>query len=60
MVTRLVAGGVPPWQPLVGLMILALTSLALVLLAARFFRADTLLSAESLSLHRLRQELRKL
>jgi ABC-2 type transport system permease protein len=60
MVTRLVAGGVPLWQPLVGLVILALSSLALVLLAARFFRADTLLSAESLNLKRLRRELREL
>ena len=35
-----------------------LTALGFILLAARFFRADTLLSAESLTLRRLRKELR--
>ena len=60
MVTRLAAGGVPVWQPIVGLFLLALTALGFIVLAARFFRADTLLSAESLSLKRLRKELRKL
>ena len=60
MVTRLAAGGVPAWQPIVGLFLLALTALGFIVLAARFFRADTLLSAESLNLHRLWLELRKL
>ena len=58
MVTRLAAGGVPAWQPIVGLFLLALTALGFIVLAARFFRADTLLSAESLNLRRLRRELR--
>lgn len=60
MVTRLAAGGVPIWQPIIGLCLLALTAAGFILLAARFFRADTLLSAESLNLKRLRRELRKL
>jgi ABC-2 type transport system permease protein len=57
MVTRLAAGGVPPWQPVAGIMLLLATAYVLVLLAARFFRADTLLSSESLSWGRIRQEL---
>ncbi len=60
MVTRLAAGGVPVWQLILGLFLLALTALGFLLLAARFFRADTLLSAESLNLNRLWLELRKL
>lgn len=59
MVTRLVSGGVPAWQPIVGLILLALTTSGFVVLAARFFRADTLLSMDGLTLRRLRSELRR-
>jgi len=59
MVTRLVAGGVPNWQPAVGLLGLAATTYLFVLLSARFFRADTLLSSASLHWRRIVQEFRK-
>jgi ABC-2 type transport system permease protein len=58
MVTRLAAGDVPSWQLIVGLALVAATSIGFLLLSARFFRADTLLSVESLTLRRLRKELR--
>ncbi len=56
MVTRLITGGVPLWQPIVSLAGLALTAYLLVLLSARFFRADTLLSGASLHWRRIVQE----
>jgi ABC-2 type transport system permease protein len=56
MPTRLVAGAVPAWQVLLGLGLLAVTALAFVLLAARFFRADTLLSHAALDWRRVRGE----
>jgi len=59
MVTRLVAGGVPAWQPAVGLLGLAVVTYLFVLLSARFFRADTLLSSASLQWRQIVQELRK-
>ncbi len=59
MLPRLAAGGVPLWQPLVGLAALAVTTYLFVLLAARFFRADTLLSSASMSWARVREEFRK-
>lgn len=58
MPTRLIAGDVPLWQPLVGLLALAATAYGVMLVAARFFRADTLLSMEALNWRRLRQEWR--
>jgi ABC-2 type transport system permease protein len=58
MVTRLAAGGVPAWQPFVALVGLILTAYFFVLLAARFFRADTLLSGASISWGRITSELR--
>jgi ABC-2 type transport system permease protein len=58
MITRLAAGGVPLWQPIVGVMALAGTAYLFVLLAARLFRADTLLSYASLNWKRILQELR--
>jgi ABC-2 type transport system permease protein len=58
MVTRLVSGSVPLWQPIAGLLGLAVTSYLFVLLAARLFRADTLLSTASLNPRRLLEELR--
>jgi len=59
MVTRLVSGSVPLWQPVVGLLGLVMTSYLFVLLAARLFRADTLLSTASLNPQRLLAELRR-
>ena len=58
MVTRLSTGGVPPWQPFVALAGLVVTAYLFVLLAARFFRADTLLSNASISWGRIASELR--
>jgi ABC-2 type transport system permease protein len=59
MITRLAAGGVPLWQPIVGVLALAATAYLFVLLSARLFRADTLLSYASLSWKRILQELRR-
>ena len=56
MVTRLAAGGVPVWQPFVALAGLALAASLFVILAARFFRADTLLSDRSLNWGRFAKE----
>lgn len=58
MVTRMAATTVPGWQPLVGIVLLLATAYGLVLLSARFFRADTLLSSDSLNWGRVRRELR--
>jgi ABC-2 type transport system permease protein len=58
MVTRLATGGVPGWQPFVALAGLIITAYLFVLLAARFFRADTLLSSTSISWGRIASELR--
>jgi ABC-2 type transport system permease protein len=59
MMTRLASGDVPLWQLLVSLSALAATTYALVLLAARFFRADTLLSGAELNWRRLVREFKK-
>jgi ABC-2 type transport system permease protein len=59
MITRLVATKVPLWQPIVSLAGLAAMAYGFVLLSARLFRADTLLSSSSLSLKRLIAELRR-
>lgn len=59
MMARLTAGGVPLWQLLVSVALLAVTAYGFVMLAARFFRADTLLSDASLDWKRLRKELRR-
>lgn len=58
MVTRLASSPVPLWQLLAGLLLLAATAYGFVLLAARFFRADTLLSSNSLNWRRIVDELR--
>ncbi len=58
MVARLAAGGVPFWQAAVSLVGLAVTAYIFIHLAARFFRADTLLSSGSLSWRRIAGELR--
>jgi ABC-2 type transport system permease protein len=59
MMTRLAAGHVPLWQVLISLSVLAATTYALVLLSARFFRADTLLSGSELNWQRLVKEFKK-
>ena len=59
MVARLAAGGVPFWQAAVSLVGLAVTAYFFIHLAARFFRADTLLSSGSLSWRRIASELRR-
>lgn len=59
MVARMVAVEVPLWQSLLSLGLVAATSYALVMLSARFFRADTLLSGAPISLQRLREGLRR-
>lgn len=59
MLPRLASGGVPFWQPVVALVLLAVTTYFFVLLAARFFRADTLLSSASMSWARVREEFKK-
>ncbi len=59
MMTRMATGGVPTWQILVSLAGLALTTYVLVIIAARFFRADTLLSTSSLKWQRFVSELRQ-
>ena len=51
--------GVPIWQPAVGLLGLAVTAYLFVLLSARFFRADTLLSSSGLNLKRIVEEFRR-
>lgn len=57
MITRMVTATVPLWQILLSLALLAATAYGLVALAARFFRADTLLSDATLDWKRLRGEL---
>jgi ABC-2 type transport system permease protein len=55
MVTRLAVTDVPLWQPLLSLAGLAVTSYAFTMLAARFFRADNLLSGAGFSWGRFAQ-----
>jgi len=54
MITRMVATDVALWQLLVSLLAQLGTAYLFVLLAARFFRADTLLADSALSWRRLR------
>jgi ABC-2 type transport system permease protein len=58
MMARLAAGGVPLWQVLTSAAGLALTAYAFVLLAARIFAADRLLSLEALRWQTLARALR--
>lgn len=53
MMTRITATIVPIWQIILSLVGLALTTYLIVLLAAKFFRAETLLSSDSISLKRV-------
>ncbi len=52
MIMRMTATTVPAWQHAVSLSLLVLATLGTLLLMARLFRAQTLLSGESLSLRR--------
>ncbi|NOZ50826.1 MAG: ABC transporter permease [Chloroflexi bacterium] len=58
MVARLAVGSVPGWQLGLSLLGLLAATYAFVSLAARFFRADVLLSSSSLNWRRIWQELR--
>ncbi len=59
MITRLAASSVPVEQLLLGLALLAITTYGIIVYAARFFRADTLLSFNALNLKRIVQEIRR-
>jgi ABC-2 type transport system permease protein len=59
MPTRLAATAVPAWQPAVGLLGLAATAYLFVLLAARFFSPETLLSDAGFGWRRIIGELRR-
>jgi ABC-2 type transport system permease protein len=56
MMTRMAATTVPLWQSLVGLLLLAGTAYLFISLAARFFKADNLLSGASIQWKRLVSE----
>ena len=49
MVTRLAAEPVPSWQAVLGLVLLAVSAYGMVLVAARFFRVENLLSSRPFS-----------
>lgn len=49
MMTRLAAGGVPLWQPVLAAVLLAITALLVVRAVAGMFRAQTLLSGQPLN-----------
>ncbi|MFQ5594323.1 MAG: ABC transporter permease [Anaerolineae bacterium] len=53
MLMRMTSTSVPAWQLGVSLLLLALTGVGMVLLMARLFRVQTLLSGESLSIRRM-------
>ena len=57
MMTRMMAIPVPLWQVLVSLLLLGATTYGFILLSARFFRSDTLLSSAPLNMARLKREL---
>jgi ABC-2 type transport system permease protein len=58
MVTRLAGSSVPLWQLLAGLALLAIGAYGVVLLAARFFRVENLLSKQPFSWRRMAGQLR--
>ncbi len=58
MITRLVATGVPLWQPLVSVVLLVATTYFIVAMTARLFRAQTLLSGATLTTRRIWEALR--
>jgi ABC-2 type transport system permease protein len=49
MMTRLAAGGVPPWQAVLAAVLLAITAVLVVRAVARMFRAQTILSGQPFS-----------
>jgi ABC-2 type transport system permease protein len=53
MITRMMMVAVPPWQMAVSMGGLAVTAYLFILLSARFFRADTLLSGAAVSWRRI-------
>jgi ABC-2 type transport system permease protein len=59
MMTRMAAATVPLWQSLLGLVLLAGTAYLFISLAARFFKADNLLSGASIQWKRLVSEFRR-
>jgi ABC-2 type transport system permease protein len=59
MATRMAVAPVPAWQSLLGVALLAVTVYFFVLLAARFFRAENLVSDANLSWQRFRSALRR-
>jgi ABC-2 type transport system permease protein len=59
LVPRMSAAPVPAWQPLLGLALLAVTACLFVILAARFFRAENLVSDASLSWRHVWRTLRR-
>ncbi|MDY6876112.1 MAG: ABC transporter permease [Chloroflexota bacterium] len=59
MMTRLVATGVPVWQPIIGLILLAATTYLVVVVTARLFRAQTLLSGTTLTPRHIWKTLRE-
>ena len=60
MLPRIATGGVPLWQSVVSAIGLAVSAYGFVLLAAQFFRADTLLSSAALDWARMRRELKRI
>lgn len=58
MIARLAATDVPLWQPVVSVVGLAITTYLVILLSARFFHADTLLSSAALNWRRVVQAAR--
>jgi ABC-2 type transport system permease protein len=58
MVTRMAAAPVPAWQPLLGLTLLAATAYLFVILAARFFSAENLVSDADLDWRKVWRTLR--
>jgi ABC-2 type transport system permease protein len=59
MITRLTTGNVPIWQLILSLFGLAATAYLFVWLSSRLFKADNLLSSESLTWNRLLKAVRK-
>jgi ABC-2 type transport system permease protein len=60
MLPRIATGGVPLWQAIASAAGLAVSAYGLVLLAAQFFRADTLLSSAALDWARMRKEFKRI
>ena len=59
MMTRMASANVPFWQLVLSALLLGITTYVMVLMSARFFKADTLLSGEAISLERVRAQIRK-